>query len=363
MDIDSLPVFSKAELALRNGKVMSEIWVAYRGAIYDVSTSELFEDGKHYQHQAGIDLTEEMGDAPHLDDVMCHFPVVGKLEGTSYEPPTHKDATRSTSTSSYTTSSLYSTPVTNTPPPVTLTPVSSDVGVSEGVAKIRVAEIKNLTPDVRRIRFEYDKQAFSYQAGQYLKIDFGEEIGKRSYSMASHPSNDFLDLVVQKKLGGKATDYLFNELFTGEELAVAGPYSDFVLPQDTNQSLCFICTDVGIAPIRSLLIDIVQQKKSYHQIDLIYGNRFAKDVLFEEELNLFSELIPELTCHFTFSRETYISKGAYKGYVHQVYDKMYATRKNATFFVCGWERMVKEAKQKLTSMGYDKQAIKTQLYI
>ena len=42
-------------------------------------TSDLFEDGDHYGHLAGQDLTLEMEDAPHLDDVLDNFPLVGIL--------------------------------------------------------------------------------------------------------------------------------------------------------------------------------------------------------------------------------------------------------------------------------------------
>jgi ferredoxin-NADP reductase/predicted heme/steroid binding protein len=381
MDVNSLPVFSKDELAQRNGKAMAQIWVAYKGAIYDVSSSELFAGGKHYEHQAGQDLTIEMGDAPHLDDVMCKFPMVGTLSGTTYAPPTHQTSSESEApkvsndfsspitysqeaeVSSYTSS--FSQPITTSPSSPSTSYSSSDAisNSSSNSPVIRVVEMKNLTADIRKIRFEYDKNTFTFKAGQYLKVDFGETIGKRSYSIATHPTSDFLDLIIQNKPGGKASEYLFNDLFPGDELSISGPYSDFVLPHDTNQSLCFICTDVGIAPIRSLLIDIVQQKKNYNQIDLVYGNRFAADLLFEEELKLFTELIPELTCHFAYSRETYISRGITKGYVHSVYEHIYASRIPATFFVCGWERMVKEAKEKIAALGYDKEKIKTQLYI
>lgn len=71
--------YSKGQLALRNGQDRKEIWVAYHGVIYDVSTSRLWHAGKHYEHWAGQDLTTELGDAPHNDQVFLRYPVVGKL--------------------------------------------------------------------------------------------------------------------------------------------------------------------------------------------------------------------------------------------------------------------------------------------
>lgn len=79
MNIDSLPVFSLAQLALRNGQDREEIWVAYQGVIYDVTKSRLWPNGRHYEHWAGQDLTPELGDAPHGEHVFERYPAVGRL--------------------------------------------------------------------------------------------------------------------------------------------------------------------------------------------------------------------------------------------------------------------------------------------
>ena len=75
----SLPEYSKKHLALRNGQDKPEIWVAYKGIIYDVSASRLWKNGKHYEHWAGQDLTDELKDAPHTASVFEKFEVVGRL--------------------------------------------------------------------------------------------------------------------------------------------------------------------------------------------------------------------------------------------------------------------------------------------
>ncbi|MCV9386398.1 cytochrome b5 domain-containing protein [Reichenbachiella ulvae] len=71
--------YTKQQLALRNGQDRDEIWVAYQGKIYDVGSSRLWRDGKHYEHWAGQDLTEELSDAPHTAKVFDKFEVVGEL--------------------------------------------------------------------------------------------------------------------------------------------------------------------------------------------------------------------------------------------------------------------------------------------
>lgn len=75
-----LPQFSTAQLALKNGQDSPEVWCAYKGIIYDVTKSKLWRNGKHYEHWAGQDLTLELSDAPHTENVFDKFKIVGKLK-------------------------------------------------------------------------------------------------------------------------------------------------------------------------------------------------------------------------------------------------------------------------------------------
>ncbi|MDF2518883.1 MAG: cytochrome b5 [Sphingobacterium sp.] len=79
MEKERLPEYSKSQLALRNGQDKPQVWIAYKGYIYDVSDSRLWKNGMHYEHWAGQDLTEELKDAPHSDSVFSRFPVIGIL--------------------------------------------------------------------------------------------------------------------------------------------------------------------------------------------------------------------------------------------------------------------------------------------
>jgi len=74
-------IYNRSQLALRNGQDRPQIWIAYKGVIYDVTQSRLWRDGKHYEHWAGQDLTEELKDAPHTEQVFKKFTIVGRLEG------------------------------------------------------------------------------------------------------------------------------------------------------------------------------------------------------------------------------------------------------------------------------------------
>ncbi len=74
-----LPYYSVSQLALRNGRDRDEIWIGYKGFVYDVSKSRLWRNGNHYEHWAGQDLTSELSDAPHTENVFDKFQPIGKL--------------------------------------------------------------------------------------------------------------------------------------------------------------------------------------------------------------------------------------------------------------------------------------------
>lgn len=75
----NLKEIKKSALALRNGSDKPEIWIAFEGFVYDVSDSRLWKNGKHYEHWAGQDLTDELKDAPHTEKVFGKFKRIGRL--------------------------------------------------------------------------------------------------------------------------------------------------------------------------------------------------------------------------------------------------------------------------------------------
>ncbi|MEM3437672.1 MAG: cytochrome b5 domain-containing protein [Nitrososphaerales archaeon] len=76
-----MKVFTKEELKEYNGKNGKPIYIAYKGKVYDVTESPLWEGGEHqFQHFAGKDLTIEIEGAPHGVEVLERFPIVGELK-------------------------------------------------------------------------------------------------------------------------------------------------------------------------------------------------------------------------------------------------------------------------------------------
>jgi len=70
--------FTEEELVQYDGKNGNLAYVAYNGKVYDVTSSFLWKNGIHQVlHSAGVDLTDALEQAPHGDDVLEKFPVVG----------------------------------------------------------------------------------------------------------------------------------------------------------------------------------------------------------------------------------------------------------------------------------------------
>jgi predicted heme/steroid binding protein len=70
--------FTKKELSRYNGQNGAPAFLAYQGRVYDVSSSFLWQKGRHQaMHEAGADLTHSLDQAPHGADLLAKFPIVG----------------------------------------------------------------------------------------------------------------------------------------------------------------------------------------------------------------------------------------------------------------------------------------------
>ena len=72
--------FTKAQLAVYDGRNGQPAYVAVNGVVYDVTNSPMWPNGNHNGNQAGNDLTAAFA-AQHGDNRMSSFPVVGRYIG------------------------------------------------------------------------------------------------------------------------------------------------------------------------------------------------------------------------------------------------------------------------------------------
>ncbi len=77
---EDLKPFPLKELQRFDGQEGRPLYVGYKGKVYDLSSSPLFQGEKRMRcHIAGKDLTREIELAPHGEDLVLKFPVVGRL--------------------------------------------------------------------------------------------------------------------------------------------------------------------------------------------------------------------------------------------------------------------------------------------
>jgi predicted heme/steroid binding protein/uncharacterized membrane protein len=68
------------ELSQFDGGEKRPAYIAYKGKIYDVTSSKLWVEGNHVRkHLAGSNLTEAMRTAPHDEDKVVGMPLMGEL--------------------------------------------------------------------------------------------------------------------------------------------------------------------------------------------------------------------------------------------------------------------------------------------
>ena len=76
-------IVSQLELRRNNGERDTRKWIAYDGIVYDVTDCPKWRTDMHeHMHFPGQDLTTELPDAPHKNDVFSRpcVKVVGKLQ-------------------------------------------------------------------------------------------------------------------------------------------------------------------------------------------------------------------------------------------------------------------------------------------
>jgi CDP-4-dehydro-6-deoxyglucose reductase len=233
-----------------------------------------------------------------------------------------------------------------------------------------VTKIVQETPTTKRFFLALASGGvFDFVPGQFVTLDLPihEQKNKRwrSYSIASAPSNNNeFELVIVLLEGGLGTTYLFNEVEVGTTILMRGPQGVFVLPKAITTDLYFICTGTGVAPFRSMLLDIHHKKIPHLQMHLLFGCRKYTDSLYGAEFENLEAAEAHFYYHPSFSRETEMREGAHLGYVHETYKRLLASgaSKEAHFYICGWKNMVDEARATLTELGIPKTQIHFELY-
>jgi ring-1,2-phenylacetyl-CoA epoxidase subunit PaaE len=159
--------------------------------------------------------------------------------------------------------------------------------------ELRVGAVEQLTDEAVAVTFEVPDElrgTFAFQAGQHLtvrRIMDGVDV-RRSYSICSTPAelarSGRLRIGVKRVSGGTFSNYA-QSLREGENVEVLPPLGHFTTAFDASRARHYaaIAAGSGVTPVLSLVATALATEPA-SRFTLVYGNRYARSVMFAEEL-------------------------------------------------------------------------------
>ncbi|UCC23717.1 MAG: FAD/NAD(P)-binding protein [Planctomycetota bacterium] len=226
-----------------------------------------------------------------------------------------------------------------------------------------IKNVKNLTYDTRlyRLAFKNKSKASSstendYRTGQFVQVSV-LGAGEAPISICSSPSQKgSFELCVRDV--GLVTGALAG-LKKGDELGIRGPYGNsFPIDELRGQDLIFIAGGIGLAPLRSAINYVVDNKDDYGRVTILYGARTKEDIVFASELDEWSR--QKAFDVFTTIDKPQDGWSGNVGVVTTLIDKV-KNQSNVKAFVCGPPIMIHFTIKELLDAGWAEQDIITTL--
>lgn len=216
----------------------------------------------------------------------------------------------------------------------------------------RISRIIQESPRVRRFFLETGN--FDFIPGQFVVLthpDLPDGDNQRSYSIASLNANQSkLELCIVLNDKGLITPWLFQKN-VGDFLNISKAQGAFNLKNDDNSGpIVFIATGTGVAPFRSMIDASLEFTHS--EVHLVFGNRFQQDILYREHWETLQNAQERFHFHPVLSREK--ATNCAFGYVHEIYESILRDQSDARIYVCGWQDMCKEARERLKLLGFNR---------
>ncbi len=238
---------------------------------------------------------------------------------------------------------------------------------------LKVKEIRKETEDCVSIAFDLtdsQKEDFHYVQGQYLtlKRDINGEEVRRSYSLCSSPhADDELRVAVKKVENGKFSTYANESLQEGDTIEAMKPMGNFypALDAQNQKHYVLLAAGSGITPIFGIIKSILQvEPKS--RIELFYGNKSSKDVIFKAMLDDLASANEQLNIHYIYSRES-IGDPLFEGHISASKVDAFTQKTEGLYsadgyFICGPEKMIFDLKDHLEGLGINPSKVHFELF-
>lgn len=156
-----------------------------------------------------------------------------------------------------------------------------------------VESLKDVTYDIKEVRIRLiEPSEISFKAGQYAQLIIPpyeniKEPTQRAYSISSPPSEkERVEFLIRLVPGGIATTYVHKYLKEGDAIELVGPFGDFYV-RDTEADMIMVAGGSGMAPIKSMLLDMYERGITHRRVWYFFGARSGRDLYYVE---LFREL-------------------------------------------------------------------------
>lgn len=161
--------------------------------------------------------------------------------------------------------------------------------------KAEIVSIKELTEMEKLFEIRLKTEDFlEHDPGQFVEVSlFG--VGEAPISICSSPTKwDVFELCVRK--AGKFTT-AFHKLKEGDEVGVRGPFGvGFPVHLLEGNDLLLVAGGLGIAPLRSLINYVLDNRREFGKVDILMGTRDPSALLFGNETE---EWLKRIDVNFT----------------------------------------------------------------
>jgi NAD(P)H-flavin reductase len=148
----------------------------------------------------------------------------------------------------------------------------------------RVREVSKETYDTFTLRLapEAGSNGSPFQPGQFSMLwVFG--VGELPISISGDPA-ELDELVYTVRSVGKATNALVTRA-AGEDVGVRGPFGKgWPLEAARGRDVVIVAGGIGLVPLRPLVYEVLNHRKDYGRLIVLYGARSPRDLLYRKEL-------------------------------------------------------------------------------
>jgi ferredoxin-NADP reductase len=177
----------------------------------------------------------------------------------------------------------------------------------------------------------------------------------RSYTISSSPSIPYsFSITVKRVAGGKVSNWLHDNLKSGDQIAVHGPVGQFNCMDFTSDKVLLLSGGVGITPVMSMARWWFDTDSD---VDMVFAHsaQTPNDIIYPLELEYMTTRIDNFKMHL-ICEKTQVGQawGGYRGYLDRSMLGLIAPDFMAReVFCCGPEPYMKAVRSMLKEAGFD----------